>query len=87
MTPAVADNPDANPPVPDVTVIQATGATFQTNNAKLYVPVVTFSINDNINFLENIKLGSKEQFIGTNIDLNQQNRLKKESRLPNLSNI
>ena len=36
-----------------------TGATFQINNAKLYVPVVALSINDNINFLENIKQGFK----------------------------
>ena len=32
-----------------------TGTTFQINNAKLYVPVLTLSINDNIKFLENIK--------------------------------
>ena len=32
-------------------------ATFQLNNAKLYVPVVTLSISDNIKFLENIKQG------------------------------
>ena len=32
-----------------------TGATFQINNAKLYVHVVHLSINDNIKFLENIK--------------------------------
>ena len=36
-----------------------TGETFQINNAKLYVPVVTLSINDNIKFLENIKQGFK----------------------------
>ena len=34
---------------------QTTEATFQINNVKIYVPVVTLSINDNINFLENIK--------------------------------
>ena len=39
--------------------IATTGATFQINYAKLYVPVVTLSINDNINFLENIKPGLK----------------------------
>ena len=38
---------------------QATGATFQINNAKLYVQVVTLSINDNTKFLENIKQGFK----------------------------
>ena len=36
-----------------------TGATFQINNAKLYVLVVTLSINDNITFLENIRQGFK----------------------------
>ena len=39
--------------------IQTTGATFQTNNAKLYVPVVTLSINSDIKILENIKQGFK----------------------------
>ena len=34
-------------------------STFQIINAKLYVPVVTLSINDNIKFLENIKKGFK----------------------------
>ena len=29
------------------------------NNAKLYIPVVTLSINDDIRFLENIKQGFK----------------------------
>ena len=48
---------------------QLTGVTFQINNAKLYVPVVTLSINENIKFLENIKQGSQEQFPETNIDL------------------
>ena len=49
---AVQGNPDAGPPVPAVATMQATGATFQINNAKLYVPVVTLSINGNITFLE-----------------------------------
>ena len=52
-------NPDANPTVQEVAAIQTTSATFQKNNAKLYVPVVNLSINDNINFLENIKQGFK----------------------------
>ena len=34
-----------------------TGATFQINSTKLYVQVVTLSINGNIKFLENIKQG------------------------------
>ena len=40
-------------------VAATTGAIFQINNAKRYVPVVTFSINDNIPLLENIKRGFK----------------------------
>ena len=38
---------------------QITSATFQINNAKLYVPVVTLSIIDNIKVLENTKQGFK----------------------------
>ena len=34
-------------------------ATFQIKNAKLYVPVVIFSMNDHLKFLENIKQGFK----------------------------
>ena len=40
-------------------VTETTRATFQINNAKFYVPVVTLSINDNIKFLENMKEGFK----------------------------
>ena len=36
-----------------------TSATFQINNAKLYLSVVTLLINDNIKVLENIKQGFK----------------------------
>ena len=32
-----------------------TGATFQINNAKLYIPVAPLSISDYTKFLENIK--------------------------------
>ena len=34
---------------------QTTSLMFQINNAKLFVPVFTLSINDNIKYLENIK--------------------------------
>ena len=54
ITAAVAGNPDANPHVPEVAALQTTGAMFRINNAKLYVPAVTLSINNNINFLQNI---------------------------------
>ena len=59
ITHRVPPNKDANPPVQEMASIQTTGATFQINNAKFNVPVVTLSINDNIKFLENIKQGFK----------------------------
>ena len=68
-TPRVPPNPDANPPVQEVVAIQTTGATFQINNAKFYVPVVMLSINDNIKFLENIEQGFKRTILGTIIYL------------------
>ena len=40
-----------------VEAILTTSATLQINNAKLYVPVVTWPINDNIKFLEHLKQG------------------------------
>ena len=59
MTPTVPGNRNANPPVPDMAPVQKTAIKFQMNNAELYVPVATPSINDNIKFLENIKQGFK----------------------------
>ena len=59
VVPRITGNADVNPPVQEVPSIQTTAATLQKDNAKLYVPVVTFSINDNINFSENIKQGFK----------------------------
>ena len=59
IAPAVAGNPNVNPLIPAVEAIQITPRTFQINNAKLYVPAVTLSINENIKFLENIKQGFK----------------------------
>ena len=56
-----------NPYNPARTEAETTGATFQINSTKLYVAVVTLSINDNIRFLENIKQGFiKEEILGTN---------------------
>ena len=37
-----------------------TEANFVITSTKLYVPVVTFSVNDNIKFLENIKQEFKQ---------------------------
>ena len=55
ITPRIPGNPDAKAPVPAMAAIQTTAGTFQINNAKLYVPVVTLTINDNIIFLESKK--------------------------------
>ena len=59
IIPRIPGNREANPPVQEVAAMQTAAATFQINNAKLYVSVVTLSINDNIKFLESIKLGFK----------------------------
>ena len=58
-TPENLANINANLPYPHIQAIPTTGATCQINNAKLYVPVVTLSINNNIKLLENIKQGFK----------------------------
>ena len=55
MAPRTLANPDASPPIQEVATIKITGVTFQINNAKLCVSVITLSINDSIKFLENIK--------------------------------
>ena len=39
-TPEVTANPAANPPISLAPVTETTGATFQRNSTKLYVPVV-----------------------------------------------
>ena len=43
IIPAVTGDQDTDPPNLGVAAIQTTGATFQKNNGKLYVPVVTLS--------------------------------------------
>ena len=65
ITSALSGNLDANPHVSNVEAIQATAAIFQKNNATLYVSVVTLSINDDAEFLENTKKALKEQLLGT----------------------
>ena len=59
IIPAVLGNSNDNPHVPEVVAIQTTRATFWKNNAKLYVSVVTLSINDNIKLFKNLKQGLK----------------------------
>ena len=53
-----AVDPNVNPVVYQVATARI-AATFQINNAKLDVPVVTLSINDIIKFIENIRQGFK----------------------------
>ena len=58
-----------------VAAIQTTWTIFQIYNAKLYVPVVTLSVNNNIKFLKNIKQGFKRTISWKkNIDLKQQHK-------------
>ena len=59
ITPRTPANSDVNPPVQKVAAVQTIRTAFQINNPKLYFPVVTLSMNDNIKFLENIKQGFK----------------------------
>ena len=55
----VPANPAGNPPTDRVLETLTFDATFQIKSTKLYVLVVTLSINDNIKFLENLKQGFK----------------------------
>ena len=55
-------------------------------SVKRYVPAVNLSINDNIDFLENISEALKEQFPGTNINQKYQPP-KKNIKLDYLRNI
>ena len=54
IIPRAPENLDANLSFLDVEGIQITSATFQINNGKHYVLVVTLSVNANIKFLEKI---------------------------------
>ena len=51
IKPRIPAMSDANPLVQEVEAIQTTGAAFQINNPKLYVPAVS----DRINFLKKYK--------------------------------
>ena len=50
ITPVMTGNSRTNPTVPAVAARQATGATFQMNNAKIFVTVAILYINNNIKF-------------------------------------
>ena len=54
-----------------------TNVGFTINSTKLYVPVVTLSMNDNIKFLENVTLGFKRTIsLNKYVDLKQQHNQK-----------
>ena len=48
-----------SPPHPGRVVTEKTEATFKIKSSKLYIPVVTLSINGDIKFLEHLKKGFK----------------------------
>ena len=58
-TPETYAYPNVDPHIVHAPESVTAGATFQTNNAKFYVPVVALVKNDNIKFLEHLKQGFK----------------------------
>ena len=56
-TSEIAADPAVNSAIVHVPATFTTGKTFQINNVKLHVPVVTLSINEKIKFLEHLRLG------------------------------
>ena len=57
-------NPAAYLPMAPLPEVSKTNTIFEINSAKLYFPIVTLAINDNIKFLENIKQGFKKEIPG-----------------------
>ena len=51
----------AFPTIPHAPAASTTSALFQINSTKFYVLIVSLSINDNIEFLENSKQGFKRR--------------------------
>ena len=52
-------NPASNSYVAHARATSTTSALFQINSTKIYVPVVSLAVNNNIKFLENLKQGFK----------------------------
>ena len=70
-------HPAANQPIAHLPEGPTTRATFEINNAKLNVPVVTLPINDNIKLSGNIKKNDlKENFFRIIIDVEQKHNKK-----------
>ena len=70
----VPASPAADPSVPHAPPTVTTSETFQINGAKLYVPLVTLSIDENITFLEHFEKYLQEQFLRINIDVKKQHK-------------
>ena len=60
-TPEIGANPAAIPPIAHAPATSTTTTIFQINSTKIYVPVVTLSINDSIKFLQNLRQGFKSR--------------------------
>ena len=75
-TPEIPANPNANAPNPLIQATSTTTETFQISNARIYVPVVTLSINNNINFLE--KQGFKRTIFWNKYRSDNNNNTKKK---------
>ena len=59
----VPNNPAGNPSTDRLSPRLTFDATFQIKSTRLYVPVVTLFINDNIKFLENLKQGFRGKLL------------------------
>ena len=59
--PEIDSRPVSNPTIANAPATLATSALFQINSTKIYVPVVTLDMNDNIKFFENME----QEFKGT----------------------
>ena len=68
-TASVVANSNANLPAQARTATRKTGKIFQIISSKLYVPVVTLPMNNNIKVLENIKQGFESTISWENIEL------------------
>ena len=60
-TPEVAANPAGSLPNAHDSATKTSGATFQINSTNFFVPVITFAINNEIKFSENLKQGFKRK--------------------------
>ena len=67
-------DPDADPAV--AAVDNPTNVTFKITNTKLYFPVVTLSTEDDNNFLEQLKSGSKRTIKGNKYRSEMTNQTK-----------